>query len=142
MQKFVAFVSGVDLFKHNLISEDSQTTSITLVLNKDADQAQVIDAIGRMIVAADTDIRLYQIGMPLISQALAQFTQRDFMRLPPITFALIAVVLLTIFRNVAFAFIPLACVGLCLIWTFGIVSIVQVPLSILTMIVPVFLIAV
>jgi predicted RND superfamily exporter protein len=31
---------------------------------------------------------------------------------------------------------------LCLIWTFGIVSIFKVPLSILTMIVPVFLIAV
>jgi predicted RND superfamily exporter protein len=142
MQKFVAFVSGVDLFRHNLISEDNKTTSITLVLKKDAAQDAVIDAVGRMIVNADTDIRLYQIGMPLISQALAQFTQKDFLRLPPITFVLIAVVLLAIFRNVAFAFIPLSCVSLCLIWTFGIVSIFKVPLSILTMIVPVFLIAV
>jgi predicted RND superfamily exporter protein len=94
MEKFVAFVSGVDLFRHNLISEDNKTTSITLVLKKDAAQDAVIDAVGRMIVNADTDIRLYQIGMPLISQALAQFTQKDFMRLPPITFVLIAVVLL------------------------------------------------
>ena len=100
MEKFVAFVSGVDLFRHNLISADHNTTSITLVLNKDAAQDKVIDAVDRMIDEADTDIRLYQIGMPLISQALAQFTKRDFLRLPPITFLLIAVVLLLLFRNV------------------------------------------
>jgi predicted RND superfamily exporter protein len=43
---------------------------------------------------------------------------------------------------VRYALIPLSCVTLCLVWTFGLVSILQVPLSILTMIVPVFLIAV
>ena len=49
MEKFVAFVSGVDLFKHNLIADDHNTTSITLVLDKDADQDEVIDAIDRLI---------------------------------------------------------------------------------------------
>ncbi len=142
MEKFVAFVSGVDLFKHNLIAADHNTTAITLVLDKDADQDAVIGAIGRLIDETDPDIRLYQIGMPLISQALAQFTRNDFLRLPPITFLLIAAVLLLLFRNVRYALIPLSCVTLCLIWTFGVVSILGVPLSILTMIVPVFLIAV
>ncbi|MBR9985425.1 MAG: MMPL family transporter [Desulfosarcina sp.] len=142
MQKFVAFVSGVALFKHNLIAEDHNTTSITLVLEKDADQDEVIAAIQRLIDETGPDIRLYQIGMPLISQALAQFTRNDFLRLPPITFLLIAMVLLLLFRSVGYALIPLSCVTLCLIWTFGLVSILRVPLSILTMIVPVFLIAV
>ncbi|WP_372681940.1 MMPL family transporter, partial [Desulfosarcina sp.] len=142
MDKFVAFVSGVDLFKHNLIADDHTTTSITLVLDKDADQDAVIGAIQQLIDETDKDIRLYQIGMPLVSQALAQFTRNDFLRLPPITFLLIAIVLLLLFRNVRHAIIPLSCVTLCLIWTFGLISILQVPLSILTMIVPVFLIAV
>ncbi|MFO7716901.1 MMPL family transporter [Desulfosarcina sp.] len=142
MEKFVAFVSGVDLFKRNLISEDHDTTVITLVLGENASQPEVIDAVGRLIAATGTNLRLYQIGMPLISQALAHFTQRDFLRLPPLTFLLIALVLLLIFRNAAYAFIPLSCIAICLIWTFGIVAILEVPLSILTMIVPVFLIAV
>ena len=142
MDRFVAFVSGVDLFKHNLIADDHKTTSITLVLDKDADQDAVIGAVQQLIDATDKDIRLYQIGMPLVSQALAQFTRNDFLRLPPITFLLIAIVLLLLFRNVRHALIPLSCVTLCLIWTFGLISILGVPLSILTMIVPVFLIAV
>jgi uncharacterized protein len=142
IEQFAAFVAGVDLFKHNLISEDHNTTAITLVLNKDAIQENVIDAVNLLIDKTDPDIRLYQIGMPLISQALAQFTKRDFLRLPPITFLVIAVVLFLLFRNARFTLIPLSCVTLCLIWTFGTVSILGVPLSILTMIVPVFLIAV
>ncbi len=142
IEQFVAFVAGVDLFKHNLISEDHNTTAITLVLNKDATQDDVIDAVQLLIDKSDPDIRLYQIGMPLISQALAQFTKKDFLRLPPVTFLLIAAVLLMIFRSVSYTLIPLSCVTLCLIWTFGLVSMLEVPLAILTMIVPVFLIAV
>jgi uncharacterized protein len=88
MEKFVRFVSGAELFKRNLVSVDHRTTLITLVLDADANQAAVIAAVHDLIDTADPGLRLYQIGMPLISQALAQFTQRDFMRLPPLTFHL------------------------------------------------------
>ena len=142
MEKFIAFVSGADLFKQNLVSDDHRTTLITLVLTDDADQPEVIAAVQELIDAADGRLALYQIGMPLISQALATFTQRDFLRLPPLTFLIIGLVLLVIFKSVRLAFIPLSCVGICLVWTFGAAAILKVPLSILTMIVPVFLIAV
>ena len=142
MEKFIAFVAGADLFKQNLVSDDHRTTLITLVLTDDANQPEVIAAVQDLIDATDGRLALYQIGMPLISQALATFTQRDFLRLPPLTFLIIGLVLLVIFKNVRLAFIPLSCVSLCLIWTFGAAAILKVPLSILTMIVPVFLIAV
>jgi len=142
MEKFSAFVSGADLFKENLISDDHRTTLITLVLKADANQNAVIDAVRALIDATDPQIQLYQIGMPLISRALAQFSQQDFLRLPPFTFLIIALMLLLIFKRALYAFIPLSCVCLCLIWTFGAVAMLNVPLSILTMIVPVFLIAV
>jgi predicted RND superfamily exporter protein len=85
---------------------------------------------------------LYQTGMPLVSEALAKFTQKDFFRLPPITFLLIAIILFCLFRKTQYLFIPLICVGLALIWTFGLMAYLRIPLSMLTMIVPVFLIAV
>jgi hypothetical protein len=142
MDKFAAFVAGADLFQHNLVSEKRDTTLITLVLADDADQQKVIEAVGQLIASQDTDLRLYQIGMPLISEALASFTRSDFLRLPPVTFLVIALILFLLYKNVAYTLVPLSCVTLCLVWTFGIVSILGVPLSILTMIVPVFLIAV
>ena len=50
--------------------------------------------------------------------------------------------LLLVFRNPHGILLPLACVGLSLVWTFGLMAWTGIGLSILTMIVPVVLIAV
>ncbi len=142
LEKFQHMVADVAMFQRNLISDDRKSTLITLVLADDARPDDVIQAIQQLIDGSDARLSLYQIGMPLISQALGQFTASDFMRLPPITFLVIATVLLVIFRRVRYVLLPLACVSLALIWTFGVVAMTAIPLSMLTMIVPVFLIAV
>ncbi|MGD9236920.1 MAG: MMPL family transporter [Desulfobacterales bacterium] len=142
MEKFYAVVSGADLFQNNLFSSDGKATALTLVLDNDASPGDVIQRIRKLIAASSGDLSLYQIGMPLVSEALAKFTEKDFSRLPPITFLLIAIILFCLFRKPRYILIPLACVGFALIWTFGLMALLRIPLSILTMIVPVFLIAV
>jgi diguanylate cyclase (GGDEF)-like protein len=142
MEKFNAVVSGVELFKNNLFSGDGQTTALTLVLNNDAAIETVINRVEHLISAASKDLSLYQIGIPVVSEALAKFTEKDFVRLPPITLLLIAIILFGLFRKLRYILIPLACVSFALIWTLGLIAFVHVPLSMLTMIVPVFLIAV
>ena len=142
LQQFSDVMMHVDLFKENLFSADGKTTALTLVLDNDADPEMVIAAVDQLIGTSPKNLELYQIGMPLVSQALAQLTQKDFFRLPPITFILIAVVLLCLYRKFLYVFLPLACVTLALIWNFGLMALTGIPLSILTMIVPVFLIAV
>jgi predicted RND superfamily exporter protein len=54
----------------------------------------------------------------------------------------IAVLLFFLFRNLACLVLPLTCVTLALVWTFGLMALTKTPLSMMTMIVPVFLIAV
>lgn len=142
MDRFAEVMEGVDLFKQNLFSNDHKTTVLTLVLSNDADPDAVIADVNNLIKTASTDLSMYQIGMPLVSQALAQLTQKDFFRLPPITFLLIATVLLCLYRKASYLILPLLCVILALVWNFGLMAITGIPLSILTMIVPVFLIAV
>jgi len=142
LDKFHAVVSSVDLLKKNLYSQDGDKTALTLVLDTDADPNAVIRAVENLIAESERPLSLYQVGMPLVSQALAQYTQKDFFRLPPITFGLIAAILFMLFRSVRFLLIPLLCVGLALTWTLGLMALLRIPLSMLTMIVPVFLIAV
>jgi predicted RND superfamily exporter protein len=142
MEKFSALVSPVELFQKNLISTDGKTTALTLVLKNDTDPAKVIDAVRKLLADSPKDLRLYQIGMPLVSEALVQFTEKDFFRLPPITFLLIALILLYLFRKVQYVLLPLASMGLALVWTLGLMTYLRIPLSMLTMIVPVFLVAV
>ena len=80
--------------------------------------------------------------MPVVSEALVKFTEKDFTRLPPITLLLIGIILFWLFRKLRYILIPLACVSFALTWTLGLIAFVNIPLSMLTMIVPVFLIAV
>ncbi|MGD2272281.1 MAG: efflux RND transporter permease subunit, partial [Desulfobacterales bacterium] len=142
LEKFYTVVSQVDLFRKNLISLDRKTTALTLVLNDEADHKAVIRQVEAMIAGAAKDLSLYQVGMPLVSQALVEFTEKDFFRLPPITFLIIAVILFGLFLRIQYLLIPITCVGLSLVWTFGLMAYIGIPLSMITMIVPVFLIAV
>ncbi|MGD8776903.1 MAG: MMPL family transporter, partial [Syntrophobacterales bacterium] len=142
LTEFATMVAPVDLFQKNLISDDRKTTVLNLVLEDKSDRELVIQNVKEMIDGADKELSLYQIGMPLVSQALARFTGKDFFKLPPFTFLLIAVILLFLFRNVACLLLPLTCVGCSLVWTFGFMSLLKISLSMLTMIVPVFIIAV
>jgi len=142
MQKFSALIAPAQLFDKNLISTDRKTTALTLVLQNDADPDRVISRVKQMLADDPADLRLYQIGMPLVSAALAEFTQKDFFRLPPITALLITVILFYLFRKAQYILLPLASVGMALVWTFGLMGLLKIPLSMLTMIVPVFLVAV
>jgi len=142
MEKFSAMVSNAELFHKNLISTDGKTTALTLVFKNGAEPQDVVERVRQMLKDAPADLKLYQTGMPLVSEALARFTEKDFFRLPPITFLIIAVILFYLFRKLQLILIPLTCVGLALVWTFGLMACLKIPLSMLTMIVPIFLVAV
>ncbi|MCP4106653.1 MAG: MMPL family transporter [Desulfobacteraceae bacterium] len=142
MDNFTEMLAPVDLFSKNIISDDRKTTAITLILNNDADTETIIRAVSKMMSETSKELSLYQIGMPLVSKALASFTKKDFFRLPPLTFLLIAGVLFFLFRNLPCFLLPLTCVATSLVWTFGMMAVTGTPLAMLTMIVPIFIIAV
>jgi predicted RND superfamily exporter protein len=142
MDKFAAMLAPVELFQRNLISADRKTTIITLVIDAKADKEAVIAAVRALFETAGKELNLYQTGMPLVSEALADYTRQDFLRLTPITLVVIAVLLLGLFRNLHCLILPLACVILAVCWTFGLMALSGISVSMLTIIVPVFLIAV
>jgi predicted RND superfamily exporter protein len=75
LEKFYTVVSQVDLFRKNLILPDRKTTALTLVLNDEADHQAVVRQVEAMIAGAAKDLSLYQVGMPLVSQALVEFAE-------------------------------------------------------------------
>jgi predicted RND superfamily exporter protein len=142
LQKFREIIQPASLFKRNLISEDQKKTILTVVLTVDADKERVIRDIQAQIDNTPKPVAAYQIGMPLVSQAMVRYTENDFKRLPPLTLLLVAVLLWFIFRNISVIIVVLGTVVAALIWTIGLMGWLQIPLSMMTMVVPVFLIAV
>jgi uncharacterized protein len=142
LASFKALLDAVDLFKRNLVSADGGTTIITLVLEGAGDKAAVIASAGDLIAAAGKDLAIYQTGIPLVSEALANYSRQDFYWLTPVTLGVIAVVLLILCRSPHCLLLPLGSVTLSNIWTLGLMAWSGIPISMLTLIVPVFLIAV
>ena len=142
LEAFEKMVKPVGLFQRNLFSEDQRRTVLTLVLSTNADRDRVIDEVSALLSEFSDDLSLYQIGMPLVSKALSRLSREDFIRIPPITLLIIALLLGFVFRNKTGVILPLLCVGTTLVWTFGLFALTGTALSLLTMIVPVFLIAV
>ena len=142
LEAFQELVAPIKLFHKNLLSADQSATVLTLILDTDADKEYVIQSIQHLLDGTAKALSLYQIGMPLVSQALVRYTETDFFRLTPITLFIVTLILFIIFRNFKYLFIPLICVTLTLIWTFGLMAFMQIPISMLTLIIPVFLIAV
>lgn len=142
LNRFRETIQPVSLFKKNLISDDQKTTSMTVVLTLDADKQQVIGDIHNLIDELPKSFTAYQIGMPIVSQAMARYTENDFKRLPMITLLIVAILLWIIFRSIPVTIVVLLTVTSALIWTIGLMGWLRLPMSMMTMVVPVFLIAV
>jgi uncharacterized protein len=142
MEKFSAILASANLFEKNLFSVDNKTTALTLVIEKGVDENHVINELNKIIEEASKDIPLYQIGMPIVSQALAEYTKKDLTTILPLSFIIIIGILYLIFNNFRLVALPVACVITAMVWTFGIMSWAGISVSMLTMIVPVFIIAV
>ncbi len=142
LKTFAGIIAPVKLFTRNLISKDRRAASLTLLLTQEASHERTIDAVKALIADVPKTLSVYQIGMPLVSRALARYTEADFLRLPPLTLAIIACLLFFLLRSWSSLVLSMTVVILAQVWTFGLMAWTGVPLSMLTMIVPVFLIAV
>ena len=140
--EFEQIIAPADLLVRTVISPDKKTSVITIILEDLADKEPVIVGVRSVIKDVNGGKSIYQIGLPLVAEALADYTTRDFLTLPPIAFLVIAVVLVLLFRSVRGVLVPVTALAVALVWTFGLMAMTGAPLAMLTMIVPVFLIAV
>lgn len=142
LARYRQVVRQVSLFTRNIVSPDERHTAITLVLEAGPPRARILAEVRSVMAGEGKGLPLYDTGLPSVSDALVRATERDFIWLPPLTFLLMAVALAVVFRRAGFVLLPVASLLLVLLWTFGAMAWAGVPLSMLTMIVPVFLVAV
>ncbi len=142
LEDFKSIIAPVALLKKNLVSEDGRAAAITLVLEGGSGKADIVEGVERILKDRRSGLSLYQIGMPVVSKALADRTRADFLLLPPLAILIIAVVVFFLIRDPRGLFAALSLVLLALVWTFGLMGLTGTSLSMVTMIVPVFLVAV
>ena len=134
-----------DIFVNNIISADGKVTALVAILNKDHEIGPTTTAIEKVLERfrnSDHLPQVYQIGYPVIGHTLTEYTERDFKTLPFLTMSIIFLVLLFCFRSIRGTLVPFTAVCITLVWTFGVMGLLNISLCTVTMIIPSLLIAV
>ena len=138
-----------DLYNRNLISDDLKATQILVFLDVRQDESsfsKTIEVCRSLIALTETwdcpDTKTYITGIPIFSEIITQATKRDLIILIPIVILAVTGILFVSFKRFTGVFLPLLTVLTSCIWAFGAMALCRIPLSILSTVLPVILIAV
>ena len=129
------------LYLGNFISDDGDVTAmIVSVLDIDKDQnfsRTIYYAIEGLLEDYRDDFEvLSQVGPPRINAELKQSLSEDFMLLGPLSALILVLAILFFMRSRLAAVIPIVTSTLTIVWTFGVLGWIGIPLNILSAMIP------
>ena len=142
LQAIKKYTFSKDMYRGKLISEDSKSSLIVCRLDSEADKIKVAKEIKEIINNKDLSVKALYGGIPFQLIDLSNIMLNDISLLIPIISLLIALSLFASFHSVRGVVLPLLSVAFSSIWTLGVMSIFNVPLTVISNIIPVILMAV
>ena len=140
---------SLDTYNRSLISDDLKATQTIIFLNIKQEQSgspETVAVCRKVMSIAEKwdfpDSVTYVTGAPVFSEIVNEATSHDLMFLVPIVVIVVAGVLFFSFRRFSGVLLPLLTVIISCIWAIGAMALLQIPLTILSTVLPVILIAV
>jgi predicted RND superfamily exporter protein len=142
-------IGSWDLYRGTLISDDHTSTQIVIALNAGSDESgnpevvavlTAIQDLAREMFAGYAEV--YTAGQPLVAATLSESALADIAFLVPLVLATLLGALVFSFRSAGLVFLPLLTVLVAVIWAIGAMPLFHVTLTMLSMVLPVILIAV
>lgn len=129
-----------------LLSKDERTTLIILeerpeIINSD-EAIKMTEAVEALIGPYQSPERILLSGGPYIMAQVRKAMIRDLRTLTPIALALLLLILLFSFRQLRGMLLPVAVAGLSVVWTIGVMALMGFKLTIVSVVVPVILLAI
>ncbi|MHC4392918.1 MAG: efflux RND transporter permease subunit, partial [Planctomycetota bacterium] len=128
------------LYVKNLVSEDGRAAAITIWLenwpgNKEYKEA-LFEAVRAIVKPERNPEEFHFAGIPVLTAYTSQYLRVDILKFIPLTIILIGLVLFYNFRSLAGVVLPLATVGLAVVWMAGMIGILGRSISIVSSVVP------
>ena len=140
---------SLDTYNRSLVSDDLKATQTIIFLNIKQEQSgspETVAVCRKVMSIAEKwdfpDSVTYVTGAPVFSEIVNEATSHDLMFLVPIVVIVVAGVLFFSFRRFSGVLLPLLTVIISCIWAIGAMALLQIPLTILSTVLPVILIAV
>ncbi|NNC95433.1 MAG: MMPL family transporter [Chitinophagales bacterium] len=118
-------------------------TIIFADLNNRAEATEVIDNVKKLLKEERDDLHvLFVSGNPVAETALGGYILKDLSKLIPLSILFMAIIFFLRYRSFPAVLLPLSEVGACLIFVFGLMGILGIPIYITIIIIPVILTAI
>jgi len=135
-------VFSKDMFRGVVVSEDGTATLIMFKLTDGAD----LQLVGRAVIdkaeSLQLNEKLYYAGMPMMVTAVSELISDDLIKLLPLAFLVIAIILFFSFRSLRGVILPLLSAAIAIIWTLGIMALTGYKMTMVTNNIPILLLAV
>ena len=136
-------VMSSNMLRGYIVSEDGKAATISIKLKKDADEKaiarKVIEIVDRYKGGPE---KIYIAGVPYMSVVLSDSMSKDLRVLFPIAILVIIIVLYFSFHSLRGVLLPLSVVLLSAAWAMGAMALAHVPMTIMSFIMPVILLAI
>ena len=149
LKAIIGRIRSLDTYNRSLVSDDLKATQTIIFLNVKQEESGSPETVAVcrevMRIAEEWDFPdsvTYVTGAPVFSEIVNDATGHDLMFLVPIVVVVVAGVLFFSFRRFTGVFLPLLTVIISCIWAIGAMALLQIPLTILSTVLPVILIAV
>lgn len=137
---------STELFNKMYVSQNEKSTLLILELAySESDMEKSVPLYYKLKDIVDSEQGLEKIylgGTPILWVLQNEFIEKDLFTLVPIVSVVIMALLFLYFRNIPGVFLPMAVVLTSVIWTMGLMSILNVRLSVVGTLIPVVLIAI
>jgi len=126
-----------------IVSSDGKAAVISIKLRTDADKIEVAKQVVAIVAEYDSaSDNIYITGLPYMNLVLTRLMGDDLKVLIPLVILMIIIVLYFSFRNLRGVLLPLLVVSISAVWTLGLMAIFDVPVTIISFILPVILMAI
>ena len=125
-----------------IVSEDRTATLIVARPSEEGFTDSLYDDIRALVAGFEGPEEVYVAGRPIVEGALAELGPADMARMGPIVLVAIAVVLLLVLRSVRNTILSMLVVAFSVIWTFGLMAMLGIPVYAVSTMIPVMLVAI
>ncbi|MCB2222464.1 MAG: MMPL family transporter [Bacteroidetes bacterium] len=131
-----------DLYRGSVVSADGTATLIIFTLSTDADVRTVAGLVKQKTTHINLSEKVYYIGSPMLVTYISELMTSDLIRLIPIAFILIALILAVSFKTWRGVFLPLLTAVIAIVWAMGIMGLMGFQMSMISNNIPIILLAV
>ena len=131
-----------DMYKGTIVSDDETSTLIIFNLEDEA----IVNVVAKNVLdkteALNLSETLYYTGSPMLVTYISELMKSDLMKLLPLAFLVIALILFLSFRTLSGVVLPLLTAVISIVWSLGLMSLLGYSMSMISNNIPIILLAI